>query len=560
MDRLRSNDKFLMYKCDLRFGQKIENLLNAADIIIESDWKPEHYRMISKRCYNIYSRLKQYPANFLSQLKDMKMPGAIIYAVDGENIDLPNLKKKRVANDGQLRSIFAEGKNVMFFGDTIWDDYDCYITQRRLNKEKSGDAFFSTLPLFDPSLLKESPNPFSGIVLKVGALSLLSDAPKYLSALDVIIPGTDIFNTHGLIDIPRNLYCRLTRRISVNGLNNSTKVIDITQVKSGDKLVVAPSFILSDTEEAFQHRLRKELRAIGGRVIGASGMTFVKITCANGSTYFLTTTMRIDDCHEFNDMGKFIRFLLCSFNFGEKVSLIGCLPVVLTTIDEVPYVMSDAMTIAALKKRRTFLNEQSMNIAIIGNKGSFKSTFLEMFQELNDSYKSSFVQLIDSDTYGKWILEKMVNPGYKYGDVLTEDLSYFETLMQNLIIAEENCVVRKKVFGDEYIRILLDEEHGLTQFQIEVGRFYGTGKRIVLFCHSIPEANCLSGNWQQFVLDPPHNARYINYNRDAGETTMHVDLYDVYDTIGPARDKLQWVELLAILFPDVLQSVVREGL
>lgn len=561
MNRSKAREVFLMHRCDERFGRLIDNVLAKNNIELYDGWSKVEYQMVSKRCYNVYKRLNQYPKGFVKSWEGSVLPGVIVYVSDGEEIDVTKQKKKKHVTEHDIIVTLMSGRSLIYYGDVEWYDFECYVSEKRRKAETSSE-FIKDLPVFSTNIVGEKVNPFTVNVLKVNSIGLLAQAPKYLSSLDTLIKGHEIFNFRGEVIIRDDFICNIFRYISVIGWEDTTRFYSISEIKDTDKLVIVPSLLLDDIEIALQlEALRFFKSKDKNRIVGTSGMHLIKMGCSNGMNFYFISLMKLSQGMMISNNDDLITFLLTNILYDAKIDILTALPAQINSVREVSKPISDAASLSVLKLRRTFLRDRTMNIVIVANKGSFKSTLIEKLQNYYDEKRKEMdFKLIDSDRYGQWITRKKKFSKSYFDENLDGEISYFEDLMSVTMSLHADSSYIKEYFGDEYIKMLTDSEYGVTPYQIDIGRYYNTGHRLIMFCHSIPEANCLSGNWQQFIVETKHDARLINGKRDLVLShPINTTLFDVYETIGPSRDKLQWPELISILFPDFFQYLVQSS-
>nr|UNI74216.1 MAG: hypothetical protein [brine shrimp reovirus 1]UNI74240.1 MAG: hypothetical protein [brine shrimp reovirus 1]UNI74252.1 MAG: hypothetical protein [brine shrimp reovirus 1]UNI74264.1 MAG: hypothetical protein [brine shrimp reovirus 1]UNI74276.1 MAG: hypothetical protein [brine shrimp reovirus 1] len=541
--------------------QRINNLLARYGYKLPRTYPSETYEIIANRLCRTYSRTSQYTESFIRSWSVNTGPGFIIYAADGESLDIYHGKKRKMCTKDVAEKIIRKGSVLIYYGDVYFQEYESYITKQR-QKQLLGRDEFQAIPLLEEQKIKRGTvSPFydSVRVLKIGNVSQTSRSPGYVQALDSLIPGDCIFNVEGEIALPKDLGMNDQRVVSAIPFRDLPVISSISEIRPDDVLCETPEWLVSPYNKQHVEDVARHFHRTGGKTLRDTH--FIKISLKGDRfSYRLITFLSIPKLITFTEtdgIPKSIVAILLLTSYADTISLSSDQIERITAIvpiEPVARVPSMALTSAALQLRKTFFWNNEMGLIVVAPKGSMKTTLSEVM-----SIALPGVVIIDSDCYGKWITlieqKRPIPPLSQLGRDDYEEVSFFEKIAVNLLkIYGEDYRSALAHFRRTYAHILSHPVHGIAKFQDVIANEFGH-TQVLLFLHTTVEANLMSGKWQQIVIRPIHDTAEAVKNRDRALKDANLFLHHAYNAVTPISNRacLNWAEFMILLNPSMLQ-------
>ncbi|QXG83188.1 MAG: NTP-binding domain protein [Diaphorina citri cimodo-like virus] len=516
-----------------------------------------------------------YPSNFLNVIKSVKTQGCLIYVDDGQQLKV-NAKIKKIGSTSQsnVEKFINSGIFVLYYGNELHKEIECYITKERLEKEqgKRDQSTLLQLPIFTDEVLESTTVDLSSCnIYGVRSMSIMVHYPAYISNFEQFINARSIFNqVSGVLDVPSEVIDSHTVPISVIPALNC-KVVRDDKVDNRSKLLVFPKWLLTDEQFALQSSLMRKVK----RKISKSGLNRVVIKTIKKS-FKLHTLLPVEEIIELPNLASELLSYLLVCSYGVNVK---CDPeelenrVMIFPQASESYGGTDNLFNLAMQLRKTVVKGQSMGLVVIAKKGSVKSGYRRMMEEAG-----FWMPIVDSDVYGKWVSLQLLSPDYSEDvyknlvdlklDLNDDDTpSYFELLMTKIISGVDNIEVNVKeyeravkVFCEQFGETIESKSLGINLFQHYVYEKYGT-TGVLLMLHTTIEANLLSGAWQHVVISPIHDTLNAISGRNRDRPVENVLLHDAYIsmTAFSSRYSVTWLELTLGIYPEGIERIKGYG-
>nr|UHS71904.1 MAG: hypothetical protein [Reoviridae sp.] len=550
---------FFIHHLDPNVKARVNRELLKIGVTLPRTYSSDVYGQLSRRLRSVYDRNQQYPTSFINSWKIATRPGFIIYAADREKFHISHSVNKKSLNSQQAELYISKGTVVIFFGDLYLRGFECYITSKRRAELHANDEF-ALMPAYsekDCVLGLNSPFSENIRILKVGCAALLAKAPAYLSSLDTIIGGDNIFSQQGELILPKILMQTVQRIICAISYRDTIKISSIEEVSEIDVLCNPPLCLVPKKYDMFYKSLWEYFKRNNLPIVGETGLTTFSIDLKHKNyridTFLSASRPIMFDPSKGMPPEALPYLFLTSYAHTVQIDAEELKETVaLTPLHPVVRVVSDSLFSNALQMRKTFLAGNEMGYIVIANKGSMKTIVTGLLAE----FKPEII-VIDSDVYGRWVTEKVLGRDVDIKSLNTDDsevVPYFEViaseLLQNKSLTQNN---RLHIFKNVFAKVISDPVHGTAAYQDAIYAAYGT-TQVLLFCHTTIEANIMSGKWQQMVIRPINNTLKAVMERKRANRDENVFLYCAYQALTPMHNRaaIPWVDFFMLIAPEII--------
>lgn len=510
----------------------------------EDGYTENEYFQFSQTLGRIFRRWRHYPDAIIESLRNRRTIGYVVRAVDGEFKDIrPEIQPYVVKCSGHQNSTTIHmhvmaGKIVIYYVTDyqlgfLAPEFATVEAKKRLRFDGSTDIqVLKNLTIPHVSLL------YNSEVIKVGCPVVLKHKSDFIKAFDTIVPGKRMFSDDGQPMREFLAFCAQP--------NNPINDIKGEQYLNGKYTIPVIDVLIRDSEKI---------------VIGS-----FNIPCP----FDLIGAFAVNDVitkHNIDVLNLLWAFTMISFsgsvNLPTAHNYSNNQDIEIKIKRVFNRYASRSLTAGAQMMDRTFINEKMSSIAIIGPKGSGKTTFkTRLLSELTARAQS--YTIIDSDDYGRFITYVINNNNNSPTsfDEIRAYKSYFEVLTEQSIQKKFGSICRNdemllegasdslymETMQSEYSdKIFENDDYGISRF-LEFAQV--KDQSVILFCHDSGFANKLPGHFVQFSIRPTNDPYAVNINRDITKDLRWTNtlLYNFYTYINSdMRQFLTWYELGLLL-------------
>lgn len=559
-----------IHKLYPQIGSKIDKQLYEHGYKVNDSYSKEIYSKLSKRLSRIFQRTNSYENKLVTLWKLSELPGLIIYASNNEKVEIEShldkrVVKKLIMTDEHAENMIVRGKIVIYYGESRFSALEAYITPKR-REQLGSDSYFNSMQ--DYSNLSspfEIINLFSPSIriISVRNLAILSQMPKFISSLDSVVNGIELFDTDGLISEYAKSSLIQFRKISVESMMDVVKISSILDIGKDDLYVFpSKSVVLNQDQIDLQLKISKNNEIQKLKVKVDPCINKLRLIIGN-KHYVLYSILQINGSISNDTLDEEVLFNVLMFSNANTIRITEKdlkLKYSLTYVEKSTSNIGDALFTNAMQLRKTFISGLDYSICVICEKGAYKTKLIHLLRR----YTTEYVY-VDSDEYGKWITY-IIEKGLDKEEAIKlniskieKSVSYFELLSGEICRGKDkNRFNQIDVFSRTYSKVLSSKIFGIQQYQDFLYENFKTDK-IILFCHCMCEANLLSGHWQQIVIQPINDTNEAINSRERSDKDAQQLLYLAYKfmTSYGTRTTISILEFIQLICPSLINRVLN---